>query len=166
MEVKATLLTRCRDSALCLMLATVVLVAGIYQMGRAETSVVLDAPYELVEWQALSALGIDRNELTAKRHSSSRARGEVGPVLMMETHNCRLIEYAPDSHIRFRGDHRYNIMATGGERFEVAVERTSPGRTRVTVDYFESTRLFGVIPVTYRIGKSQERRLLKAMFGY
>ena len=164
MEGKTTLVTKCRDSALCLTFATVALVAGIYHVGRPETIVVLNAPYELAEWQAFAALGIDRDELIAGRPAQSHVRGEIGSVLTMKIHNCRLIEHVPDSRIRFRGDHRYNILATGGERFEMAIERLAPGKTRVRVDYFESTRLFGVIPITYRIGKSQERRLLKAIF--
>ena len=141
-----------------------VLLACVVYATQRRTSVVLEAPYALVEWQAISGLGLDRNQLVAQKHAQSRARGAVKSVLTMDVHTHRLIEYEPDAHIHFWGDHRYNIMATGAERLEVEIQRLSAGRTRVTLDYSETTRLFGVIPVTWRLGRSQERRLLKAMF--
>jgi hypothetical protein len=83
----------------------------------------------------------------------------------MDIHTHRLIAYEPRTRIHFRGDHRYNIMATGGEKLEVDIQKVSSDRTRVTLDYSETTRLFGVIPVTWGSGWSQEHRLIEAMFA-
>ncbi len=151
-------------AAFGLFFLTVLLAAGVYATQR-RTSVILNAPYALVEWQAFSALGLDRDELVASKHAQSHARGEISTVLTMEIHTHRLVEYEPDEHIHFRGDHRYNIMAVGSERLEVDIREVSPVKTKVTLDYAENTWLFGLIPTSWRLGWSQERRLVKAMFG-
>ena len=86
-------------------------------------------------------------------------------ALTMGIYGHHLIEYSPGRRIHFWGEHKYNIMATGVERIEIDLKKVSESRTRITIDYFETTRLMGFIPVTYRTGRWQENHVIKTIFG-
>ena len=129
------------------------------------TTVILHESYDNAEQKLLSALDMDRDELVTTRYAQSHVTGRLKDSLTMEIHTHHLIAYQPGQRLRFSGDHAYNICGSGHEWVEFDLVRQSDNTTKLTVDYFENTWLFGSIPVTWRSGRKQERQIISTIFG-
>lgn len=84
--------------------------------------------------------------------------------ITMGIHTHRLIQYEPGERIHFWGNHEYNIMATGVERIEIDLEKVDDNKTKNTMDYFETLRFAGLLPIAYRSGGRQEPHRINTIF--
>jgi len=146
-----------------IVLAACILLFIIYARFRT-TSITINAKFSDVEQRLFSALNINKEELLNKPYPQSKVEEELRKSLTMGIHNLKLLQYSPNERLIFVGEHKYNIMASGLERYKFDLKRVNDTRTRVRVDYFENSNLGGFIPITYDPGGNEENHLLKVIF--
>ena len=140
------------------------LIAFVTYAKHRTTTVVLDIPYNQAERLLLEKLTIDKYELIERKVAQSHVSGELEKSLTMGTHTHYLLHYIPGERIHFCGESRYDIFASGVERIEFDLKKKSENTTSIKVDYFETTELAGILPITYKPGGKQESHIITTIF--
>ncbi|MFB6355802.1 MAG: hypothetical protein ABEJ65_04735 [bacterium] len=121
--------------------------------------------YERAQKALFENLHLKQSRMTGDTEpGQARVEGALKNSMSMGIYGVDQHRHVPGERMSFTVRHGYNIGATGSESIYFELLGTSPGTTRITVDY--SDRWYGIFPpfVFYNPGLLRESRIHKIIW--